>query len=125
VRSIVGRFLEHSRLYSFENGGNPEVLIGSADLMERNLNRRVETLCFVRDPLIRDRLRDEILETLLADNARAMELRSDGSYAAVAATPRTQTVSAQEELLRIHTSDRGRFSTPTESPTDPRPGALQ
>ena len=130
VRSIVGRFLEHSRLYSFENGGNPEVLIGSADLMERNLNRRVETLCFVRDPLIRDRLRGEILETLLADNDRAMELRSDGSYAAVAATPRTQTVSAQEELLRIHASgsrllDRGHFSTPTESPADPRPRALQ
>ena len=103
VRSIVGRFLEHSRLYSFENGGDPDVLIGSADLMERNLDRRVETLCFVRDQTIRDRLRDEVLSTLMADNDRAMELDSDGSYHAVAATPQTPLVSAQEELLRLHT----------------------
>ena len=103
VRSIVGRFLEHSRLYSFENGGDPEVLIGSADLMERNLNRRVETLCFVRDKAIRDRLRNEVLGTLLADNDRAMELRTDGTYEPVAAAPAEETVSAQEELLRTHT----------------------
>ena len=101
VRSIVGRFLEHSRLYSFENGGSPEILIGSADLMERNLNRRVETLCFVRDPLLRHRLRDEILATLLADNDRAMELRTDGSYEPVTANPGTETVSAQEALLGL------------------------
>ena len=106
VRSIVGRFLEHSRLYSFENGGSPEILIGSADLMERNLNRRVETLCFVRDPLLRHRLRDEILATLLADNDRAMELRTDGSYEPVTANPGTETVSAQEALLGLHAEDR-------------------
>ena len=104
VRSIVGRFLEHSRLYSFENGGDPEVLIGSADLMERNLNRRVETLCYVRDPEIRDRLRYEILDTMLADNDRAMELQSDGSYLAVDAAGHEPTTSAQDELLRLHTS---------------------
>ena len=79
------------------------MLIGSADLMERNLDRRVETLCFVRDQTIRDRLRDEVLGTLMADNDRAMELDSDGSYHAVAATPQTPLVSAQEELLRLHT----------------------
>ena len=106
VRSIVGRFLEHSRLYSFENGGSPEILIGSADLMERNLNRRVETLCFVRDPLLRHRLRDEILATLLADNDRAMELRTDGSYEPVIPNPGTETVSAQEALLGLHPEDR-------------------
>ena len=106
VRSIVGRFLEHSRLYSFENGGSPEVLIGSADLMERNLNRRVETLCFVRDPLLRHRLRDEIIATLLADNDRAMELRTDGSYEPVTPTPGIKTVSAQEALLGLQAEGR-------------------
>ena len=104
VRSIVGRFLEHSRLYSFENGGRPEVLIGSADLMERNLNRRVETLCVVRDPAIRDRLRTEVLYTLMADNDRAMSLQTDGSYRAVDTPPSGPTISAQEELLRLHSA---------------------
>ena len=56
------------------------MLIGSADLMERNLDRRVETLCYVRDVEIRDRLRHEVLETLLADTERAGDLRSDGTY---------------------------------------------
>ena len=66
VRSIVGRFLEHSRLYYFKNGGNPEVLIGSADLMERNLDRRVEVLCHVRDTGLMSHLHDVVLEKLLA-----------------------------------------------------------
>ena len=111
VRSIVGRFLEHSRIYSFENDGNPEVLIGSADLMERNLNRRVETLCFIRDPVIRDRVRREILDALLADNDRAMELHTDGSYHAVVPTASEADgphhLNAQEELLREHTARAG------------------
>ena len=54
VRSVVGKFLEHSRIYAFENGGSGEIYIGSADLMERNLDRRVEALCPVLDPAIRD-----------------------------------------------------------------------
>ena len=106
VRSIVGRFLEHSRLYSFENGGNPEVLIGSADLMERNLNRRVETLCFVRDPSVRDSLREDLLEILLADNDRAMELDADGTYHAIETSGRAVVVSAHEEFLRLHAAPR-------------------
>ena len=106
VWSIVGRFLEHSRIYSFENGGSPELLIGSADLMERNLDRRVETLCFVRNPTIRAQLRHEVLDTLLADNDRAMELQTDGSYRVVDRAPDTPSVNAQEELLRRHTAAR-------------------
>ena len=106
VRSIVGRFLEHSRLYSFENGGEPEVLIGSADLMERNLDRRVETLCFVRDPEIRDHLRNVVLATLLADDDRAMELATDGSYHGVRNATGEPTVNAQEALLRERTHAR-------------------
>ena len=80
VRSIVGRFLEHSRVYYFENGGDPIAYIGSADLMERNLDRRVETLCPVLDPEIGRFIRHGILEPYLNDTTRASVLRSDGSY---------------------------------------------
>ena len=80
VRSIVGRFLEHSRIFAFENGGDPEVYIGSADLMERNLNRRVETLCPVRDETLRRYLRETVLDAYLRDTLRAWTLRSDGEY---------------------------------------------
>ena len=104
VRSIVGLFLEHSRLYAFENGGNPEVLIGSADLMERNLDRRVETLCYVRDVGIRDRLRYKVLDAMMADNDRATELQPDGSYLSVDASNDEPMTSAQDELLRLHAS---------------------
>jgi polyphosphate kinase len=81
VRSIVGRFLEHSRIYYFENGGSPEAYIGSADLMERNLDRRVEVLCPVTDPLLRQHLRDAVLDALLSDTDRSWLLQTDGTYA--------------------------------------------
>ena len=77
LRSIVGRFLEHSRIYSFENGGHPEVYLGSADLMERNLDRRVETLVRVVDPNIVSHLRDVVLTAYMADNQRAYDLVDD------------------------------------------------
>jgi polyphosphate kinase len=80
VRSIVGQFLEHSRIYYFDNGGTPEVYIGSADLMERNLDRRVEVLCPVNDPAMRQQLRDAVLEVLLSDTDRGWTLRTDGTY---------------------------------------------
>jgi polyphosphate kinase len=80
VRSIVGRFLEHSRVYYFENGGHPLVYLGSADLMERNLDRRVETLCPVLDPDIARFIRETILDAYLFDTERASVLRADGSY---------------------------------------------
>ena len=102
VRSIVGRFLEHSRIYYFENGGDPEVYIGSADLMERNLDRRVEVLCPVHQPDLRDHLRDVVLETLLADSDRARELRMDGSYVHVTPPAGTAPVNAQQRLMDVH-----------------------
>ncbi|MBV8602944.1 MAG: RNA degradosome polyphosphate kinase, partial [Candidatus Eremiobacteraeota bacterium] len=80
VRSIVGRFLEHSRIYIFENGGNREVYIGSADLMGRNLDRRVETIVPVLDRPIAGSIVDEIFATLAADNQKARIMRTDGSY---------------------------------------------
>jgi polyphosphate kinase len=79
-RSVVGRFLEHSRVYWFRNGGEEEVLLGSADLMPRNLNRRVEIVFPVRDAGIRRKLRDEILGVYLTDNLKARVLAADGSW---------------------------------------------
>src|ERR1044071_9481479 len=80
VRSIVGRFLEHSRIFYFENGGEDEVYIGSADWMYRNLNRRVEIVCPVADPQLRAYLKAEVLDAYLRDNVNARELQPDGSH---------------------------------------------
>ena len=80
VRSIVGRFLEHSRIYWFRNGGDDEIYIGSADLMERNLDRRVEVMVPVRDAGIRAHLRDVVLNAYLRDTERAMTLDASGAY---------------------------------------------
>ncbi|HUQ97901.1 MAG TPA: polyphosphate kinase 1 [Gemmatimonadaceae bacterium] len=83
VRSIVGRFLEHSRIWYLENGGKPEVYIGSADLMERNLNKRVEAVCPVLDTELARFLRHVVLEAYLRDTMRARVLQADGSYVPV------------------------------------------
>ena len=83
VRSVVGRLLEHSRIWHFENGGKPECYIGSADLMERNLNTRVEVVCPVLDPGVGEFIRHVILEAYLRDNVRATTLNADGTYDAV------------------------------------------
>ncbi|MGB7167929.1 MAG: polyphosphate kinase 1 [Acidobacteriaceae bacterium] len=80
VRSIVGRFLEHSRLFYFLNGGDEEFYCGSADWMPRNLFERCEVVFPIRDPQIRARVRNEILAAYLADTVKARLLRSDGSY---------------------------------------------
>jgi len=84
VISLVGRFLEHSRIYLFRNGGNPEIYLGSADLMPRNINSRVEALTPVSDPDLIAEL-CEILEVQLADNANAAVLEVDGTYTRVEA----------------------------------------
>jgi polyphosphate kinase len=80
VTSIVGRFLEHSRIYYFRNGGDEEIYVGSADLMGRNLDRRVELLFPVENRKLILRLRDEILGTYLADTRNARRLQPDGTY---------------------------------------------
>ncbi len=80
VTSIVGRFLEHSRAFYFRNGGEEEVYLGSADLMPRNLNRRVEVLFPIQDSHIIRYLRDELLATYLADVVKARHMRSNGTY---------------------------------------------
>ena len=80
VRSIVGRFLEHSRIYYFANAGEDEIFVGSADLMPRNLYDRVEVIFPVRDPMLRQRLLGEVLEVYLRDTVKTRLLQSDGSY---------------------------------------------
>jgi polyphosphate kinase len=80
VKSIVGRFLEHSRLYYFENGGNEEIYVGSADLMPRNLDRRVEILFPILDSAIIRSLRDSVLEKCIGDNSKARIGKPEGTY---------------------------------------------
>jgi polyphosphate kinase len=99
VRSIVGRFLEHSRIFSFANGGKEEIYCGSADWMPRNLVERCEVVYPVTQPDLVKRLREEILAAYLADNMKARLLQPDGEYvrAHVSGTP----FSAQDYLMRV------------------------
>jgi len=100
VTSIVGRFLEHSRVFWFRNGGAEEVYLGSADLMMRNLDRRVEILFPILDPRLVRHLRDEILETCLRDNVKARTMMPDGSYHRAVRTGDQEKVDAQAEFIR-------------------------
>jgi polyphosphate kinase len=105
VRSIVGRFLEHSRIFWFENGGDADVFIGSADLMERNLDRRVEVLCPVLDPALRTYLRETVLDLYLSDTERSWTLDASGAYGLLQAGVEREAVNAQQTLLTRHTVD--------------------
>jgi polyphosphate kinase len=107
VRSVVGRFLEHSRVYWFANGGDQEAYIGSADLMERNLDRRVEVLCPVRNRMIASHIRESILRAYLTDDDRAYVLEDD-QYHRTARPAEQAPVSAQQILLDYYTSDSAR-----------------
>jgi len=100
VRSIVGRFLEHSRIFYFENGGSPEVYLGSADWMPRNLYERVEVLFPLKDPQLRARVVSEILPGYLTDTRKARLLGSDGCYSLPKAARNGHGFSVQEHLMR-------------------------
>jgi len=101
VVSIVDRFLEHSRIFYFENGGQPEVFIGSADWMDRNLSRRVEVVFPVEQPDLKIRLIDEILKTTLGDNVKARELMADGEYRRVNPADGEPLVRSQQRFLEL------------------------
>jgi polyphosphate kinase len=106
VRSIIGRFLEHTRVYCFENAGKRELWCSSADWMDRNLLRRVEISFPILDPALRERVFKEGLEPYLADNVSAWQLSSDGRYTRI--EPGEQMpYSAQDSLLAQLCSDEG------------------
>jgi polyphosphate kinase len=106
VISIVGRFLEHSRIYYFGNGGKAEIYMGSADLMPRNLDRRVEIVFPVRDETIRTYLRNAVLAVELANNTRARILQPDGAYVCRDPLPGEKEIDSQAWLL-AHPSQGG------------------
>ena len=99
VHSVVGRFLEHSRIYAFANGGDPEYFIGSADWMKRNLDRRVEAVAPVEDPLVRADLQ-HIIDITLADNRRRWIMDEHGAYTQVRADPGEPEIDSQVDLMR-------------------------
>ncbi|HMG86307.1 MAG TPA: polyphosphate kinase 1 [Terracidiphilus sp.] len=101
VRSIVGRFLEHSRIYHFANGGDDEIYLGSADWMPRNLFERCEVVFPVRDAAVKARIHDEILPAYLADTVKARIQQSDGTYSRASAPKDTQPFSAQDFLMKL------------------------
>jgi polyphosphate kinase len=104
VVSIVGRFLEHSRAYYFEHGGedgNSSLYLGSADLMQRNLDRRVEVLFPIDDQKMRESIRDEVLLTSLRDTAKAWELNSDETWVKVRPASGQRSFNAQEHFLAV------------------------
>jgi polyphosphate kinase len=106
VISIVGRFLEHSRVFFFRNGGDEEVFLGSADLMPRNLNGRVEVLFPVSDPRLVTVVREEILGAYLFDTVKARVMNAEGVYSRIARGSDAPAVNAQEWFLKERTTPR-------------------
>ena len=115
VRSIVGRFLEHSRIFYFENGGEPDIYLGSADWMPRNLYERVEVLFPLRDPLLRSRIQEEILPAYLADNCKARMLERDGEYVRPRLDARTPRFDVQEFLIKMALGEADPRSIPQKA----------
>jgi polyphosphate kinase len=119
VRSIVGEFLEHSRIWMFGNGGRPEWYIGSADLMERNLDRRVEVVTPVEDPEAQARLA-RIIEVMLADDRRSWQLRPDGSWVR---TEVAQSVDGTIDTFAVLKEDAATAAALADVPRRPHAGA--
>ena len=123
VISIVGRFLEHSRVFYTANDGHPEIYLSSADIMGRNLDRRVELMFPIDDQVMAAAIKREVLDTALRDNVRARILQPDGSYLRVTPTEGTQPFDSQGALLqsRIRPADP-KAAQPRESPPRNVPG---
>jgi polyphosphate kinase len=120
VRSIVGRFLEHSRIFHFANGGNDEIYLGSADWMPRNLFERCEVVFPVRDPVALARIHDEILPAYLADTLKARLQQPDGSYLrASKLLKELKPFSAQEFLMQLAEGKADLDAIPTPGAAKP------
>ncbi|HET6890801.1 MAG TPA: polyphosphate kinase 1 [Pyrinomonadaceae bacterium] len=96
VKSVVGRFLEHSRIFYFANGGDDELYIGSADLMSRNLKHRIEVLAPIRDRALKSHLKNVVLTSYLRDNVKARELRADGVFVRIRRPDNEERFNSQE-----------------------------
>jgi len=118
VRSVVDRFLEHSRIYYFENACRPEVFVGSADWLPRNMFRRIELAFPIDDGNLRERLIREILEVTLADNTKARVLQPDGTYTRLAPSPREAQRRSQADFIAIVSGEK-------VNAADPRPARKQ
>jgi polyphosphate kinase len=117
VRSVVDRFLEHSRIFLFGNGGDEQVYIGSADWMDRNLSRRVEVVFPIEQPDLKARLINEILATTLADNVKARDLMSDGSWRRLLPKDGEPAVRSQARFLELAVANAARRQvTPAVAP---------
>ncbi|MBP1692360.1 MAG: Polyphosphate kinase [Chloroflexi bacterium] len=102
VISVVGRFLEHSRIYYFHNGGDEKIYLGSADMMPRNIDRRVEVLFPVEDQRFIRYLRDDVLETYLVSNVKTRQLKSDGSWKMLQPRSDEKPINVQNWLLNYY-----------------------
>ncbi len=116
VVSVIDRFLEHSRIFFFGNGGDPLVLIGSADWMDRNLSRRVEVVFPIEQADLKQRLIQEILAISLADNVKARELGPDGAYRRSTPVDGEVLVRSQEKFLQIAAENAARRQNILEVP---------
>src|SRR4051812_21184819 len=118
VISVIGRFLEHSRIYYFGNGGEDEVYLGSADLMERNLDRRVEVVFPIEDRSWASEIRDEIIPAYWQDTTNAWELESDGTYRRIEPAPGERPFDVHTWLISRYnlSSDWGLAATRTNGP---------
>jgi len=112
VISVIGRFLEHSRILYFENGGAPELLIGSSDLMRRNLDRRIEVLVPIEKPHLIAHIRDQILQRYFCDNTNAWDMQPDGTY--IRRMPDDGPFTIQEYLID-HSSTKALFANEGEA----------
>jgi polyphosphate kinase len=99
IRSIVGRFLEHSRIYYFRNSGDERIFVGSVDLKPRNLDRRVEVAVPVDEERLVRQLRDDVLAVYLADNTKARLMQPDGSYVRARPEAGGDRIDSQTELI--------------------------
>lgn len=120
VYSVLGRFLEHARIYCFRNGGAPEYYLGSADWMKRNLDNRVETVAPVSDPALQEQLRT-ILDVYDADNASAWDLQRDGTYVRRTPANGDPRRPAQDVFVRLTNEEGKRKPSPASGTRQPPP----